>query len=159
MWSVYFGETLLSWKMEAKCSSERSLRIHKTGRCHMSEHRNLNQWQTLGGFYDLTCNTSCPIHPSKFTLFFHILEPSGGSTQTPNIELSGAKLSKLSKVLICKLQIKNDIMYFKCSRPVVFYCLNYYKIPVTTQHVISIMLYSDTFRLIRVIIRLSLNHT
>jgi len=38
--------------------------------------------------------------------------------------------------------------YFECSYPVVFYCLYNYKIPVKTQHVISIMLYSDMFRLI-----------
>jgi hypothetical protein len=124
--------------MEAKCSSERSLRMYKPGRRHMSEHRNLNQWQTLSGFYDLTCNTSCPVHPSKFTYFiFPHFETVWGSTQTPNIEFCGAKLSKLSKVLIRKLQIKNYIiLYFECSRPVVFYCLNNYKIPVTTQHVI-----------------------
>jgi len=38
----------------------------------------------------------------------------------------------------------------------VFYYLNNYKISAKTQHVISIMLYSDMFRLARVIIRLSL---
>ena len=37
--------------------------------------------------------------------------------------------------------------------------LNNYNIPVKTQQVISIMLYSNMFRLIRFIIRLSFNHT
>ena len=51
-------------------------------------------------------------------------------------------------------------VYFivECSHPIVFYYLYNYKIPVKTQRIISIMLYSDVFRLIRVIIRLSLNH-
>jgi len=52
----------------------------------------------------------------------------------------------------------NEMMYyFERSHPVVFYCLHNYKIPVKTQHIISIMIYSDMFRLARVIIRLSLN--
>jgi len=45
---------------------------------------------------------------------------------------------------------------FECSHPVVFYYLNNHKIPVKTQHVISIMFYSDVFRLEEVIIRLLL---
>ena len=47
-------------------------------------------------------------------------------------------------------------IFFECSHPAVFYYLNNYKIPVKTQHIISIMLYSDMLRLVRVIIRLSL---
>ena len=44
----------------------------------------------------------------------------------------------------------------ECSHLVVYYILNIYKIPVKTQHIIPIMLYSDMFRLARVIIRISL---
>jgi len=36
--------------------------------------------------------------------------------------------------------------------------LNNHKIPVKTQHITQIMLYSDMFRLVKVIIRLPLNH-
>jgi len=77
---VLWRDTFLLY-MEAKCSSETLLRMYKTGRRHMSEHRNLDQWQTLGGFYDLTCNTSCFIHPPKYTFFLHC-ETVWRSTQT-----------------------------------------------------------------------------
>jgi len=36
---------------------------------------------------------------------------------------------------------------FECSHPIGFYYSNNYKIPVKTQHIISIMLYNDMFRL------------
>ena len=61
MWSEYFGETNFFLKMEAKWSSETLLRMYKTGRRRMSEHRNLNQWPTLGGFFyifEFPCITS-----------------------------------------------------------------------------------------------------
>jgi hypothetical protein len=83
-------------KMDAKYSSETLLGMYKTGRRHMSEHRNLNQWQTLGGFYVLTCNTSCLIHPPKFTFFVHF-GTVWRSTQTSNAEFYGAELSKINK--------------------------------------------------------------
>ena len=48
--------------------------------------------------------------------------------------------------------------FYKQSRIINKYNLNNYKIQVKTQHIISITLYSDMFRLARVIIRLPLNH-
>ena len=36
----------------------------------------------------------------------------------------------------------------ECSHPAVYYYLNNHKIPVKTQHIISIVLYSDMFRLV-----------
>ena len=42
--------------------------------------------------------------------------------------------------------LKSVLKYnFECSHPVVFYFLNNYKIPVKTQHIIPIVLYSDMF--------------
>jgi hypothetical protein len=47
--TVFWNVKCVLWRktlvlmMEAKCSSERSLRMYKPGRRHMSEHRNLNQ--------------------------------------------------------------------------------------------------------------------
>jgi len=101
-------------KMEAKCSSETLLRMYKTGRRHMSEHRNLNQWQTLGDFYDLTCNTSCLIHPPKFNFFVHF-GIVWRSTQTSNAKFYGAKLSKLNKERVntkVTYYYKNDIFLY-----------------------------------------------
>jgi len=52
--------------------------------------------------------------------------------------------------------LENLTKFLECSHPVVFYYLNNYKIPVKTRRIISVMLYSDMFRLERVIFRLSL---
>ena len=45
------------------------------------------------------------------------------------------------------------VQCFECNHPVLFYYLNNHKIPVKIQHIISIVLYSDMFRLARVIIK------
>jgi hypothetical protein len=56
----------------------------------------------------------------------------------------------------CQFKGRSSKDVLNVAIPVVFHCLNNYKIPFKTQHIKSIMLYSNMFRLIRVIIRLSL---
>jgi len=59
-----------------------------------------------------------------------------------------------------KKSVKEGMFLSLCGSFTIKYLyLNNYKIPGKTQHTILIMLYSDMFRLIRVIIRLCLNHT
>jgi len=54
-----------------------------------------------------------------------------------------------------KIKFASFRLRFDCNHPFVFYYLNNYKIPVKTQHIVSIMFYSDMFRLEGIIIRLT----
>jgi len=76
-------------------------------------------------------------------------------------KLCGYQINSLCFQIRCRLRLElfseTDLVSAGRKTIVSGECyVNNYKIPVKTQHIISIMLYSDVFRLARVIIRLSL---
>ena len=64
------------------------------------------------------------------------------------------KLNKAASCVIGNRKLSRALVYL--SNVVIPLCLNNHEVPAKTQHIISIMLYSDMFRLEGVIIRLLL---